>query len=77
MFCYAQISKILYEAVHFWLHHIVHCVGKRVSVHLRAGSASAERVGQRELGGVTCRVLCTRQLLDLAVKGPWLAPGCC
>ena len=23
----------------------------------------------------TCRMLCTWQLLGLAVKGPWLAPG--
>ena len=41
----------------------------------RAGSASAERVGQGEVGGVTRRVLCTWQLLGLAAKGPWLAPG--
>ena len=27
------------------------------------------------MGGVTRRVLCTWQLLGLAVKGPWLAPG--
>ena len=36
---------------------------------------SAERVGQREVGGVTHRVLCTWQLLGSAVKGPWLALG--
>ena len=41
----------------------------------RAGFASAERVGQGEVGGVSHRVLCTGQLLGLAVKGPWLAPG--
>ena len=27
------------------------------------------------MGGVTRRVLCTWQLLGLAAKGPWLAPG--
>ena len=36
-------------------------------------SASAGRVGQRELGGITCSVLCTWPLLGLVVKGPWLA----
>ena len=37
---------------------------------LRAGSASAERVG-----GVTGGVLCTWWLLGLALKRPWLVPG--
>ena len=32
---------------------------------------SAERGGQREVGGVTCRVTCTWWLLGLAVKVPW------
>ena len=40
-----------------------------------AGSASAERVGQGEVGGVTGRVLCTWWLLGLALKRPWLVPG--
>ena len=31
--------------VHFWLHHTAHCAEKIVSARLRAGSASAERVG--------------------------------
>ena len=53
----------------------MHCAEKIVSVHLHAGSASAERVGQGEVGGVTRRVLCTWQLLDLVVRGSWLAPG--
>ena len=35
--------------VHFWLHH----TRKVVSARLCTGSASAERVGQREVGGVT------------------------
>ena len=61
--------------VHFWLHHTAHCAEKIVSAHLRAGSASAERVGQGEVGGVTCRVLCTWWLLGLALKRPWLVPG--
>ena len=45
------------------------------SMCLHAGSMSAERVRHGEVGGVTHSVLCTWQLLGLAVKGPWLAPG--
>ena len=41
-----------------------------VKMHSGVGSASAERVGQGEVGGITGRVLCTWQLLGLAVKGP-------
>ena len=52
-----------------------HYAEKIVSVHLCAGSASAERVGQGEVGGVTGRVLCTWWLLGLALKRPWLVPG--
>ena len=52
--------------VHFWLHHTAHSAEKIVSARLRAGSASAERVGQGEVGGVTGRVLCTWWLLGLA-----------
>ena len=37
--------------VHFWLHHTAHCAEKIVSARLCAGSASAERVGQGEVGG--------------------------
>ena len=37
-------------------------------------TASAERVGQGEVGGVTRRVTCTWWLLGLAVKVPWLGP---
>ena len=48
---------------------------KMVSVHLRAGSASAERVGQREVGWFTRTVTCTWWLLGLALKGPWLGLG--
>ena len=33
---------------------------------------SAQRVGQGEVGGVIRRVLCSWQLLGLAVKEPWL-----
>ena len=40
-----------------------------------AGSASAERVGEGEMDGVTRRVTCTWWLLGLAVKEPWLGPG--
>ena len=53
----------------------VHCAEKIVSVRLCAGSASAERVGEGEVGGVTGRVLCTWWLLGLALKRSWLAPG--
>lgn len=48
---------------------------KIVSARLCPGSVSAERVEQGEVGGVTHRVLCTWQLLGLAVKGLWLALG--
>ena len=64
-----------YTVVHFWLHHTAHCAEKIVSARLRAGSASAERVGQGEVGGVTGRVLCKWWLLGLALKRPWLALG--
>ena len=49
------------------------CTEKIVSAHLRAGSASAGRVGQEEVDGVTHRVLCTWWLLWLSVEMPWLA----
>ena len=42
---------------------------------MRAGSASAGRVGQGEVGGIIRRVTCTWWLLGLAVKVPWLGPG--
>ena len=32
-------------------------------------------MGQGEVGGITCRVTCTRWLLPLAVKAPWLGPA--
>ena len=62
--------------MHFWLHHTAHCAEKIVSARLRAGSASAERVGQGEVGqgevgGVTGRVLCTWWLL---VGTRWATP---
>ena len=46
--------------MHFWLHHTAHCAEKIVSARLCAGSASAERVGQGEVGGVTRRCFATR-----------------
>ena len=61
--------------MHFWLHHTAHCAEKIVSARWRADSASAERVGHGEVGGVTRRVLCTWHLLGLTVKEPWLAPS--
>ena len=48
------------------------CSGSARFAH---GSASAEKVGQGEVGGVTCSVTCTRWLLGLAVKAPWLGLG--
>ena len=48
---------------------------KIVSACWQAGSASAERVGQKEVGGVSRRVLCTWWLLGFTVKRPWLGPG--
>ena len=63
-----KLINPLNPIVHFWLHHTAHCTEKIVSVCWRAGSASAERVGQGEVGGVTRRVLCTWQLLGLAAK---------
>ena len=70
-----ELLNPLKPIVHFWLHHTAHCAEKIVSVRLRAGSASAERVGQGEVGGVTGRVPCTWWLLGLALKRPWLVPG--
>ena len=64
----AVLINPLNPIVHFWLHHTAHCVEKIVSV-------PAERVGQGEVGGVICRVLCTLWLLGLALKRPWLALG--
>ena len=56
---YCFVTVLINPIVHFWLHHTAHCAEKIVSAHLCAGSASAERVGQGEVGGVTHRVLCT------------------
>ena len=53
----------------------LHCAEKIVSARLRAGSASAERVGQGEVGEVTRRVTCTCWLLWLSVEMPWLVLG--
>ena len=36
-----------------------HCTLYRISAHLQMGFKSAEKVGQEEVGGVTCNVLCT------------------
>ena len=43
--------------MHFWI--ILRTAQKVVSAPLRVGSASAERVGEREVGEVTHRVTCT------------------
>ena len=53
----------------------MHCAEKIAHAGYMCGSASAERVGQGEVGGITCRVTCTWWLLGLAVKAPWLGPG--
>ena len=71
----AAFLNPLNPIVHFWLHHTAHCAERIVSACLRAGSTSAKRVGQGEVGGVTGRVLCTWWLLGLAFKRPWSAPG--
>ena len=63
----------LYSALLVTSHCALH--RKIVSVHLRVGSVSAERVGQVEVGGVTHRVTCTWWLLGLALKRPWSVPG--
>ena len=54
-----------------------HHAEKTVSVHYTRGSVWAERVGQGEVGGATCRVTCTWWLLGLAVKVPWLGLVSC
>ena len=69
MSAFQGLLNPLNPIVHFWLHHTAHCAEKIVSARLRAGSASAERVG-----GVTGGVLCTWWLLGLALKRPWLVP---
>ena len=65
----------LIPTVNFCRHHTVQCTEKTVSALLHTGSASAERVGQGELGWVTHRVTCTWWLLWLSVEMPWLALG--
>ena len=75
MYCVVKAFNPLNPIVHFWLHHTAHCAEKIVSARLHTGSASAERVGQGAVGGVTGRVLCTWWLLGLALKRPWLVPG--
>ena len=39
--------------MNFWLHHTAQCTEKIVSARLHVGSASAESVGQGEVGGVS------------------------
>ena len=53
--------------------HTVQCTVTLVSSRLCAGPASAERVGQGEVGGGTRRVTCTWWMLWLSVEMPWLA----
>ena len=53
--------------LHFWLHTALFVLAR--------GFCISRKEGQGELGGVTCRVVCSWQLLGLAVKRPWLAPG--
>ena len=40
-----------------------------------ADGGDKDRWDRGEVGGITCRVLCTWWLLSLAVKGPWLGPS--
>ena len=44
-------------------------------MRLCVGSVSVERVVQGEVGGVTAECCAHGSYLDLAVKGPLLAPG--
>ena len=52
-----------------------HNGGSKAGHASHAGSASAERVGQGEVGGITRRVTCTWWLLGLVVKVSWLGQG--
>ena len=70
-----MFASPLIPIVHFWLHHTAHCAKKIVSVRLCVGSASAERVGQGEVGGLIHRVTWTWRVLGLVVKQSWLGPG--
>ena len=51
--------------LHFW--YVILCTAGV------QGSGSAEMLRQGEVVGVSHRVVCTWQLLGLAVKQPWLA----
>ena len=75
--CFMSLHHHLtYETLlHIWLHHTVHCTEKTVSTRLRVGSASAEMMGQGDVGGVNCRVTCTWWLLGFALKKSWLGLG--
>ena len=45
-------------------------------MYLHMGSVSVcRKAGTGKVDGVTCRVLCTWQLLGIAEKEPWLAPS--
>ena len=61
LYPYSALLLTSYCAVHI-----------KVSARLRTGFALAKRAVQREVGGVTHRVVCTWQLLGLAI---WLTPG--
>ena len=65
--------------VHFWLHHTAHCAEKIVSVRCM-GCASAERVGQGEVGGVIQRVMlhmvAARLCFERAMVGTGWATPC-
>ena len=51
LFGYTDFTINPLNLIVHWLHHTAHCAEKIVSARLRAGSASAERVGQGEVGG--------------------------
>ena len=66
MYCspdYVAIDLHLNPIVQFWLHHTAHCAEKIVYACKHAGSVSAQKIGQGEVGGVTRKVLCTWWLL--------------
>ena len=75
MFPKTNTTFAIIKALLKWRHLPRHYAETIVSLCLHTGSASSERVGQREVGGLTYKVLCTWKLLVLTAKWPWLGPG--
>ena len=55
--------------MHIWLHHTAHCTEKIISARLRTGSASAERVGQGEVGEGAVHMVAARLGFEKAMVG--------